>query len=211
MSNKAAPVLELDQLVARARRLAAADRAVVGICGAPGSGKSTVAQRLAAAVGPGAVVVPMDGFHLTDTELRRLGRADRKGAPDTFDVAGYVALLHRLRAEADSMVYAPEFDRTVEQSLAGAIAVRPEHRLVLTEGNYLLLDSPGWAGVRPLLDEVWFVVSEETTRVGRLVERHVRHGRTQDAAQRWVARSDEANAELVAQTQWRADVLTRND
>ena len=125
------------------RALADVRRArVLGICGAPGAGKSTLAADLVAAVGPSAVVVPMDGFHLHDDELARLGLGDRKGAPETFDVAGYVALLRRLRTETDHVVYAPEFDRSREESVAGAIAVRPEHRLVVTEGNYLLLRRP---------------------------------------------------------------------
>ncbi len=128
-------------LVERARGLMADRRAVLGICGAPGSGKSTLAAQLVAAIGPAAVVVPMDGFHLHDDELARLGLSDRKGAPETFDVAGYVALLRRLRAETGHTVYAPEFDRSREESVAGAIAVRPEHRLVVTEGNYLLHDA----------------------------------------------------------------------
>ena len=129
-----------EHLVDRARALMAGGRAVLGICGAPGAGKSTLAARLAEAVGPAAVVVPMDGFHLHDDELARLGLSDRKGAPETFDVAGYVALLRRLHIETDHVVYAPEFDRSREESIAGAIAVRPEHRLVVTEGNYLLDD-----------------------------------------------------------------------
>ena len=148
-------------LVARARALTEAGRGILGISGAPGAGKSTLAADLAAAVGPSAVVVPLDGFHLHDAELARLGLSRRKGAPETFDVAGYVALLRRLRSETDHVVYAPEFDRSREESVAGAIAVRPEHRLVVTEGNYLLLDEPGWSHVRPLLDEALFVEGYE--------------------------------------------------
>jgi pantothenate kinase len=200
-----------EHLVDRARALMAGGRAVLGICGAPGAGKSTLAARLAEAVGPAAVVVPMDGFHLHDDELARLGLSDRKGAPETFDVAGYVALLRRLHIETDHVVYAPEFDRSREESIAGAIAVRPEHRLVVTEGNYLLHDAPGWATVRPLLDETWFVEQNERRRLERLVARHVEHGKPPDLAERWATVSDQANADLVARTRSAADVLVDID
>jgi pantothenate kinase len=196
-----------DDLVDRARGLAGTGRAVLGICGAPGAGKSTLAAGLATALGPTCVVVPMDGFHLHDDELARLGLADRKGAPETFDVAGYVALLRRLRTETTGVVYAPEFDREHEQSVAGAIAVRPEHRLVVTEGNYLLHDAPGWSDVLPLLDEVWYVEGDEQLRLARLVQRHVAHGKPPALAEHWATVSDQANADLVARTRSAAHVL----
>lgn len=200
-----------DSLVMRARRLMAGSRAVLGICGAPGAGKSTLAAQVAARIGESAVVVPMDGFHLHDDELARLNLSDRKGAPETFDVEGYTSLLTRLRGPTGSTVYAPEFDRSRELSVAGAIAVRPEHRLVVTEGNYLLSDEGGWAGVRPLLDEVWFVEQSERTRVDRLVDRHVAHGKPVELARRWTLSSDQANADLVARTRIHADVVVRAD
>lgn len=200
----------MTDLVDRARRLIASGRrSVLGLCGPPGAGKSTLAERLVAAIGESAVVVPLDGFHLHDDELARLGRADRKGAPDTFDAAGYVALLRRLRSE--DTVYAPAFDRERELSVAGAIPVLPEHGLVVTEGNYLLLDEPGWREVRPLLDECWYVDVDDTVRVRRLVDRHLRHGRTRAAAEEWVARSDEANARLVISSRDRADLVVAAD
>ncbi len=200
-----------ESLVRRLLDLMAYDRAVLGICGAPGAGKSTLAARIAARIGDAAVVVPMDGFHLHDDELARLGLSDRKGAPETFDVEGYTALLGRLRARTDSTVYAPEFDRSRELSVAGAIAVRPEHRLVVTEGNYLLFGGPGWSEVRPLLDEVWFVEGDQEIRVERLVERHVAHGKPPELARHWTLSSDEANAALVAGTRDLADLVVRAD
>ena len=196
-------------LAARARALTEAGRGILGISGAPGAGKSTLAADLAAAVGPSAVVVPMDGFHLHDAELARLGLSRRKGAPETFDVAGYVALLRRLRSETDHVVYAPEFDRSREESVAGAIAVRPAHRLVVTEGNYLLLDVPEWRAVRATLDEVVFLEADEALRRARLVARHVAFGKAPDQAEAWVARVDDANAALVATTRERADRVIR--
>lgn len=196
----------MTHLVDRARRLVSPDRrAVLGLTGPPGAGKSTLAAELVAALGEEAVVVPLDGFHLHDDELARLRRADRKGAPDTFDVGGYLSLLRRLRSE--DVVYAPAFDRDHELSLAGAIPILPEHRLVLTEGNYLLLEQAGWRDVRPLLDECWYVDLDDAVRTTRLVDRHVRHGRSRAAAEAWVARSDEANARLVVPTRERADLV----
>lgn len=207
-----------DDLVRRARALPQGGRrAVLGIAGSPGAGKSTLAERLVRALnGPGepwVAHVPMDGFHLADAELERLGLRDRKGAPATFDAAGYAALLARLREEehAGDVVYAPGFARVLEQPLAGAIPVPPAARLVVTEGNYLLLDTGAWARVRPLLDEVWFCELPEPERVRRLVARHERFGKTPEEARAWVARSDQPNAELVAATRGRADVVVRTD
>jgi pantothenate kinase len=198
----------VDDLIERARRLLHTQRrAVLGICGGPGSGKSTLAHLLVERLGPQVVTVPMDGFHLQDEELVRLGLLDRKGAPETFDVDGYLALLHRVRHGADRIVYAPSFDRNRELSLAGSIPVLPEHRLVITEGNYLLLDAPGWREVRGELSECWFLRGDDDIRRERLIERHMEHGRSREAATEWVMRTDEPNAELVAGTGDRADLV----
>ncbi|GAA4828944.1 nucleoside/nucleotide kinase family protein [Saccharopolyspora rosea] len=205
-------MVRLDELVKRARALAETGRRrVLGIAGAPGAGKGTVAERLLAELGPAAVLVPMDGFHLAEAELRRLGRHDRKGAPDTFDAAGYVALLRRIREAGPDTVYAPEFHREVEESYAGAIPVPPDVPLVITEGNYLLLDSHPWSPVRELLDEAWFLAPDDDLRVQRLVDRHVRYGRSPDEAREWVLRSDERNAALVSPTRIRADLVVDGD
>jgi pantothenate kinase len=192
--------------VARATALVAGGRALLGIAGAPGSGKTTLAAHLAAAV-PGSVHVPMDGFHLADVALDRLGRRDRKGAPDTFDAAGYLALLRRLRAAERGPVYAPMFERDLEQPLAGAIPVPPEARLVVTEGNYLLLPDEPWPAVAAELTEVWFCDLREDLRLRRLVDRHVRFGKPPDVAEEWVRRVDGPNAERVAATRERADLV----
>jgi pantothenate kinase len=201
-----------NSLVDRARVMSrSGGRVLLGITGPPASGKSTLAVRVAAAVGDTAVVVPMDGYHLHDDELARLGLSDRKGAPETFDVAGYAALLRRLRSETDHAVYVPEFDRSREESVAGAIGVHPWHRLVITEGNYLLLDSPGWTGVLPLLDETWYVEVDDDLRRERLVERHIANGRSPDDALRWTNVSDQHNAEIVARTRKAADILVDID
>lgn len=169
--------------------------ALLGIAGAPGAGKSTLAAALAAYV-PGAVHVPMDGFHLADVELRRRGLLGRKGATETFDAEGYAALLRRIRAR-DELVMAPAFERDLEQPLAGAIPVDPTAGLVVTEGNYLLLDEPRWRAVRDGLDRVWHVRVADDLRRTRLVARHVAFGKQPAEARDWVGRVDEPNARLV--------------
>lgn len=200
----------INTLVDRAARLARnRGRTIIGICGAPGSGKSTLASAISDALGERAIVVGMDGFHLAQAELERLGRAERKGAPDTFDADGYVHLIRRLRANECS-VYAPLFRRDIEEPIANAVAVPPETPLVITEGNYLLLNDPPWSELRALFDEVWFVAPNESDRMRRLVERHRAYGRSADAALARARGSDQANAELVLATASRADlVITR--
>jgi len=197
-------------LVARAEALASAPRRLLGITGAPGAGKSTVAAEVVALVSPRAVVVPMDGFHLSQTELERIGRADRKGAPDTFDADGFVALLARLRTPGRT-VYAPEYRRDLRNAVAGAIAVPSEVTLVVVEGNYLLLDDHGFGPVAGLLDESWFLALDDDVRLDRLVARHEAFGKSPQAARAWSHGPDESNARLVAATAVRADVVVRVD
>jgi len=197
-------------LLERARRLVASGRRrILGIVGPPGGGKSTVARLVVAQLGDAAALVPMDGFHLAQAELVRLGRRDRMGAPDTFDADGYVALLRRLRDATDSVVYAPEFRREIEEPIAGAIAIPRSVPLVVTEGNYLLLEHGGWDGVRALLDESWYVEVDEETRIERLVARHIAFGKAPREAREWTLGSDQRNAEVVARTAHRADLVVR--
>jgi pantothenate kinase len=199
---------DIEVLISRARRLAAAgERRLLGITGAPGAGKSTIAARVVEALGEAAVLVPMDGFHLANAELERLGRRDRKGAIDTFDAGGYVALLRRLRSPAGDTVYAPTFRREIEEPIACAIPVAPEVPLVVTEGNYLLVPGGPWAAVRDLLDEAWYVAPDEETRIAWLIARHVEFGKPPDVARAWSLSTDQRNAELVAATRGRADVV----
>jgi pantothenate kinase len=181
------------------------DRRILGVTGAPGVGKTTFARAQVAASGVPAAYVPMDGFHLADVALRALGRLSRKGSPDTFDAWGYAALLRRLREERDHVVYAPGFERDLEQPIAGALVVAPEAELVVTEGNYLLLDEPGWHAVRDQLDEVVHLVTDDAVRRRRLVARHVEFGKSHHEAEAWVTRVDDANAALVEAAAYRAD------
>lgn len=204
---------DLATLTARARLLASpapGRRRILGIVGPPGAGKSTLAARLVDALDGLAALVPMDGFHLAQAELDRLGRADRKGAPDTFDAAGYAALLRRLRDPAEQgPVYAPAFDRALEEPVAGSVPVPPGIPLVVTEGNYLLHDDGPWAPVRGLLDETWYLDVDPGLRVRRLVDRHVRFGKSRPHAERWVAGSDEPNARLIERGRALADLVVR--
>lgn len=201
----------LDDLADRAIGLTGDDRRVLlGITGAPGAGKTTLAaalvQRLRAD-GLAVAHVPMDGFHLADAALIERGLLDRKGAIETFDAHGYLALLRRLRTELDHDVLAPDFERTLEQPIAGAITVRPQDRIVVTEGNYLLDDEGAWPAVRAALDETWFIDIDDSVRVGRLVRRHVRFGKPEPEAASWVAQVDEANARRVIARRSAADLV----
>ncbi|HEX5198568.1 nucleoside/nucleotide kinase family protein [Paractinoplanes rhizophilus] len=192
-----------DALVERARGLVRdGRRAVLGIAGAPASGKTTLAEELAAALDHVAHV-PMDGFHLADVELTRLGLLERKGAPETFDSLGYAALLRRLLEDEDDIIYAPGFERVIEQPIAGAIPIGRDARLIITEGNYLLL----WDNLRPLLTEVWYADLDQDTRLERLIARHVRFGKPEPAAIAWATGTDERNAALIAATRDRADLI----
>ncbi|MBN9140488.1 MAG: nucleoside/nucleotide kinase family protein [Micrococcales bacterium] len=193
-----------DELVARLRDRAGAGRLIVGIAGEPGAGKSTLAARIAGQLGPDAVVLPMDGFHLPQALLVELGRRERMGAPDTFDVDGFVRVLEAVRGDVGE-VAAPGFDRDVEEPVPGAIRIRPEHRVVIVEGNYLLHDAGGWERALPLLDVSVYLSADPGIRLERLIARHIAHGKTPDAARAWATGPDEANAALIRGTACRAD------
>jgi pantothenate kinase len=198
-------------LLDRVRALGAGGgRVLVGIAGCPGAGKTTAAAWLARSLDPEgrrAVQVPMDGFHLANAELVRLGRRGRKGAIDTFDGAGYRSLLERIARGRDETVYAPEYDRRVEEPVAGSIAVPPEAEVVVTEGNYLLDEAGPWPEVRAALTEVWYCETPEPLRLERLIARHERFGKPPELARSWVADVDERNAERIRAARDRADLV----
>ncbi|MBF4461126.1 nucleoside/nucleotide kinase family protein [Rathayibacter sp. VKM Ac-2878] len=187
-------------------------RTIVAIAGSPGAGKTTLARAVVARAnelaGEGtAAFVPMDGFHLANQTLDSLGRRDRKGAIDTFDGWGFLALVRRLRVETGHVVYVPTFERERDEPVAGALAVPPRASLVVLEGNYLLVDEDPWALLRAEFDDAWFCSTTEGVRSARLVERHVRGGRSPAQAAAWAAEVDGANAALIEATRERADLV----
>ncbi len=185
--------------------LCAGPRRLLGLVAPPGAGKSTLAALMTQTLGDKAQAVPMDGFHLAQAELERLGRTHRKGAPDTFDAAGYTALLQRLRHQGpDEVVYAPDFRREIEEPIAGALPVFPHTPLVITEGNYLLLDESPWQGVAAALDEIWYLQVAPALRLERLLARHLRFGRSHAQALAWITSTDEPNARRIEATRGRA-------
>ncbi|WP_156759149.1 nucleoside/nucleotide kinase family protein [Microbacterium karelineae] len=201
----------LDALVARVSSAAMGSRFLLGIAGSPGSGKTSLAtalvDRLNARAEGSAVHLPMDGFHLANSTLDRLGIRGRKGAIDTFDGWGFVALLDRVRGETDHTVYAPSFRRTVDEGVAGEIAIEPSARVVVVEGNYLLAEQDPWIRVADRLDVAWFCATPVEERERRLIERHTRHGRSVEAATAFARDVDGANARLIEPTARRAELV----
>ncbi|MGB6180387.1 MAG: nucleoside/nucleotide kinase family protein [Rhodococcus sp. (in: high G+C Gram-positive bacteria)] len=199
------------ELVERASELVVpGERRILGLVGAPGAGKSTLATQLVNSLGPrAAVLVPMDGFHLAGGVLADLGSLDRKGAPDTFDDDGYARLIEALHRQRAGVVYAPKFDRMLEEPIGSAIPVRSEVPLVITEGNYLLLDDGAWPAARRRMDEVWFLDPDPGVRRERLTRRHEEFGKSSQEAALWASGPDERNSVLVRSTAARADLVLR--
>lgn len=197
------------QYLARLRNLIQnGQRRILGLVGCPGSGKSTLASALQQQFPDTTQIVPMDGFHFSNSLLKSRGLAHKKGAQETFDSGGYVALLERLRnSYGKQRVYAPEFMREIEEPIANSIEILSTTRLVITEGNYLLLSNGSWANVRGFLDESWYVDIDSALRTQRLIERHVFFGRSHQSAVDWVEQTDEPNARLIQATKDRADLI----
>ncbi len=196
-------------------RLAETDgRLIVAVAGPPGAGKSTMSDYLLHAINKGgeapSIVVPMDGFHLDDAILDRRGLLGRKGSPPTFDCAGFAVLLQRLK-QADGEVFIPVFDRSLELSRAAASVVGPEHRVLLVEGNYLLLDQQPWAQLAPFFDLTVYldVPFDELER--RLTDRWLGFGFDAEAARNRALSNDIPNAELVVAQSRKADFVVVSD
>ena len=208
--------MRIKREIALARALALLERSnqrsIIAIIGKPGAGKSTFSKYLSENLPTGLVAfVPMDGYHLSNKVLNDLGRSNRKGAPDTFDVDGYVALLHRIKNSPDESIYYPIFDRAIEESIAAEGVVKPEVKLVITEGNYLLHNDGGWQGVAPLVDESWCLDLPDALRISRLINRHIAFGRTPEEAEEWAHGSDENNAQIIGASAARADFTIEVD
>jgi len=188
------------------------DRALVGIVGKPGAGKSTLSAYLLQELESSEVtVVPMDGYHLSNAVLQELGRADLKGAPDTFDIAGFATLLQRIRVEKTFDIYYPVFDRAIEESIAAQGVVTQKTKVVIIEGNYLLHDSGGWEVIADLLDEIWFIDVDDEKRLERLIARHIAYGKSPEAAESWSRGSDEVNAHIITAGRSRAHAVITLD
>lgn len=185
-------------------------RIIVGICGAPGAGKSWVADGIARTLGSElAVVVPFDGFHLSTDVIADTPLMARRGAVDTFDLDSYKCLIARLRERDEEVVYAPKFKRGLEEPIGSAIAVPRHVPIVITEGNYLLIPHPTLRAVRELLDEVWYLDTPPDVRLPQLVARHVAFGKNVTDAQEWAHGSDQRNAEEIEATrQWADRIIT---
>lgn len=189
-----------------------AERVLIGIVGKPGSGKSTLSKFLMSKLSKEFVtVLPMDGYHLSNKVLKELNRADRKGAPDTFDVAGFASLLKRIRSEQSQDIYYPIFDRAIEESIAAQGVVTSATKVVIIEGNYLLHDSGGWQAIKELLDESWMVEVDGDKRIARLISRHIAYGKEPEAAKAWAKGTDEANAQLIELGRSRVDFIIQLD
>jgi len=188
----------------------ASSRVIIGIVGKPGGGKSTLSKYLLKEMDPTLVsVVPMDGFHLSNKVLKALGRSERKGAQDTFDVKGFTTLIQRIKLDSADPIYYPVFDRSIEESIAAQGVVYPSTRVVIVEGNYLMHDQDGWQEISPLLDQSWYAFLDEDLRISRLISRHITFGKDPESAKAWAKGSDQVNAELIETGVARCDFLIR--
>lgn len=205
---------ELTKRVITALSLQPADnRFIVGIVGYPGAGKSTLAEGLVAALnsalpaGQKAQIVPMDGYHLPNEELDRLGLRALKGIPDTFDPSAYTELLRRIRQSPPLTVKAPAFDRSIDASIEDAIEIARDVKVIVTEGNYLLLEQGQWRQIAELLDDSWFLDTPIETIRPRLIARHLEGGRSLEAAIAKMESTDLPNALLIEESRKRAGAL----
>lgn len=180
-------------------------RFITAVAGPPGSGKSTLADAIVAALGSSARVVPMDGFHYDDIVLAQRGLQSRKGAPETYDVAGFTHLMQRLRAGGDVAI--PVFDRAIELSRAAADVVTDADQFLVVEGNYLLLDQAPWTALAPFFDLTVFIDVPEAVLDRRLLDRWEHYGKTSAAARAWIDGNDMPNIRRVIEGSRPADIV----
>jgi Panthothenate kinase len=200
----------IDEALSRIKDLALkhSGRFIIGIVGKPGAGKSTLTSHLIENLPKDSVsLVPMDGYHLSNLQLKNLGLSDRKGAFNTFDSNGYVSLLKRINTETDQDIYYPVFHREIEESYAADGVVLANTKIVLTEGNYLLFDKAGWEKVAAELTEIWYININDDVRIDRLVKRHEFYGKDKESALNWATGTDEINAKIIESTAVKADVI----
>lgn len=199
--------IELEELLARKQN----ERILLGICGAPAAGKSTLASLLCSQWckrnGSTAIVVPMDGYHHDNSVLEAMGILDLKGIPDSFRAEDFITKFKEIKADSAAKHYCPMFDRQSESSIANAIEVNASHKLIITEGNYLLLAKEPWRGLRDLLDRIWYIQANEDLIFPRLLARHKKGGKNQEASRQKVLSTDIPNARLVMQQQANADKI----
>ena len=201
----------VDQLTQQLAADDAPERLVVGLVGAPGSGKSTISEQLETALkaaGIFAGLVAMDGFHLSNTVLDELGRRNRKGAPDTFDVEGYLMTLDRVRADGAPQILVPVYRRDLHEPVAAGSLVSGTG-VVITEGNYLALETRGWGAARERIDLLIHIDVPEEVLVLRLLNRREDFGMNPLAAGHWVRTVDLPNARLIATSVHRCDEVWR--
>jgi len=187
-------------------------RIIIGLVGMPGAGKSTLSTYLMKKLPKETTaLVPMDGFHMSNAQLSQLGRSERKGAPDTFNSNAYADLIELINSVPKEEVRFPIFHRELDESIEDEGVIYPDTKIVLTEGNYLLLDEDAWPRTQKLLNESWFVDVNNNRRMARLVARHIKYGKSPEAAHAWAHGTDQRNAELIEATRIRADVIVYLD
>ena len=195
----------LAELIVRRADETPGRRFIVALAGPPGAGKSTLAAELVTRIGKTAKVVPMDGFHYDDGILIARGQRSRKGAPETFDVAGFAHLLSRLQVEDEVAI--PIFDRSLELSRGSADIVGPDQRILIAEGNYLLLNEAPWTDLDRYFDLTAMILVPEAELDRRLLERWAQFGKTADEARAWIDGNDLPNIRRVQQHSRKADEM----
>lgn len=204
--------MSIDLVLAQIRSLLQSNnsRTIIGIAGKPGAGKSTVVSEIEKRFSPSEVsVIPMDGYHLSNEILIQRGRRNRKGAPDTFDAAGFISLITKVKNSHELEHRFPTFHREIEASIADEGVVPISAKVIVIEGNYLFSDEHNWNGVFPLLDHTWFIEIDDEIRIQRLIARRLNYGQTLAEAENWARGSDEENAKFIEKTRKKAENIIK--